>query len=66
MRGIRDVDLVKLEGMGLQEVIDFVEGCGFCTEALDNEAIFQLAEDILDGHVEGTPTTLDELDFRDD
>lgn len=66
MRGIRDVDLVKLEGMSLQEVIDFVEGCGYCTEALDNDAIFNLAEDILDGHLDGGAPALEELDFSDD
>jgi hypothetical protein len=66
MRGIRDIDLVRLEGMGLQEVIDFVEDCGYSTEALDNESIFQLAEDILDGHADGRPPLMEELDFSDD
>ena len=65
MRGIRDIDLVTLDGMSLQEVIDFVEGHGFCTEALDNDAIFKLAEDILDGDEDGT-SAMEELDFRDD
>ena len=65
MRGIRDIDLVALEGMSLQEVIDFVEGCGYCTEALDNEAIFELAADILDGNAAGNVPTLEELNFSD-
>lgn len=65
MRGIRDIDLVALEGMSLQEVIDFVESCGYCTEALDNEAIFELAADILDGNAAGNVPTLEELNFSD-
>ena len=51
--------------MSLQEVIDFVEGCGYCTEALDNEAIFELAADILDGNAAGNVPPLEELNFSD-
>jgi len=69
VRGIRDVHLRKvqvsaLEFMTLAEVIEFVDSHGFCTEALDNEAIYELANDILDGHLEELREP-EELDFND-
>ena len=57
VRGINDVHLRKvqfsaLEFMTLAEVIEFVGDHGFCTEAMSNEEIYAMANDILDGHVE--------------
>lgn len=69
VRGITDVHLRKVqvgavEFMTLADVIEFVGDHGFCTEALDNEAIYKLAEDILDGHLEELREP-EELSFDD-
>lgn len=55
--GIMDVKLRPLKVSDIQyltlnEVIEFVGDHGFCTEAMSNEEIYKLAEDILDGHLE--------------
>lgn len=63
MRGIRDIDLVQLDGMSISELIDMIEDHGFSTEALSNDEIFELAISILDGHDD---EALEELDFSDD
>jgi hypothetical protein len=57
VRGIRDVHLRKvqigaLEFMTLADVIEFVGDHGYSTEAMSNEEIYAMANDILDGHLE--------------
>jgi len=69
VRGIRDVHLRKIqvgaiEFMTLAEVIEFVSDHGFCTEAMSNEEIYAMANDILDGHLEELKGP-EELDFSD-
>ena len=63
MRGVSNVQLKQLEGMSLHEVIDFVTGCGFGTESLSNDEIYDLAVEIIDGHE--SEDALEELDFSD-
>ena len=62
MRGVSDVNLRQLDGMTLSDVIEFVQGLGYCTEALSNDEIYDLAISALDGHLEDS---LEELDFSD-
>lgn len=62
MRGVSDVNLRQLDGMTLSDVIEFVQGLGYCTEALSNDEIFDLAISALDGHLEDS---LEELNFSD-
>ena len=55
--GIMDVKLRPLKVSDIQyltlnEVIEFVGDHGYSTEAMSNEEIFALAEDILDGNLE--------------
>lgn len=62
MRGVSDVNLRQLDGMTLSDVIEFVQGLGYCTEALSNDEIYDLAISALDGHLEDS---LEELNFSD-
>ena len=62
MRGVNDVNLKQLDGMTLSDVIEFVQGLGYCTEALSNDEIYDLAISALDGHLEDS---LEELNFSD-
>ena len=62
MRGVNDVNLKQLDGMSLSDVIEFVQGLGYCTEALSNDEIFDLAISALDGHLDDT---MEELDFSE-
>lgn len=64
MRGVSNVNLRQLEGMSLQEIIDFVTECGYGTESLSNDEIFDLAVEILDGHE--SEDAFEELDFSHD
>ena len=63
MRGVSNVNLRQLEGMSLQEIIDFVTECGYGTESLSNDEIYDLAVEILDGHE--SEDAFEELDFSD-
>ena len=63
MRGVSNVSLRQLEGMSLQEVIEFVSECGYGTESLSNDEIYELAVEILDGHE--SEDAFEELDFSD-
>jgi len=49
VRGAGDVSLRQLDEMTLSEIIEFV-GEVYCTEALSNDEIFELAVSMLDGH----------------
>ena len=62
MRGVNDVNLKQLDGMSLSDVIEFVQGLGYCTEALSNDEIYDLAISALDGHLDDT---IEELDFSE-
>lgn len=62
MRGVSDVNLKQLDGMTLSDVIEFVKGLGYCTEALSNDEIYDMAVAALDGHLDDS---LEELDFSD-
>lgn len=63
MRGANNVQLRQLEGMSIDELISMIEEFGYCTEALSNDEMFDLAISILDGHED---EALEELDFSDD
>jgi len=63
VRGVSNVSLRQLEGMSLQEVIEFVSECGYGTESLSNDEIYELAVEILDGHE--SEDAFEELDFSD-
>ena len=63
MRGVSNVRLKQLEGMSLHEVIDFVTECGYGTESLSNDEIYELAIEIIDGHE--SEDAFEELDFSD-
>ena len=63
MRGVSNVNLRQLDGMSLNELIDFIEEQGYSTEAMGNDEMYDLAVSILDGHED---EALEELDFRDD
>ena len=63
MRGVSNVSLRQIEGMSLQEIIDFVTECGYGAESLSNDEIYELAVEILDGHE--SEDAFEELDFRD-
>ena len=63
MRGVSNVSLRQLEGMSLQEVIEFVSECGYGTESLSNDEIYELAVEIFDGHE--SEDAFEELDFSD-
>ena len=63
MRTVSNVRLRQLEGMSLQEVIEFVSECGYGTESLSNDEIYELAVEILDGHE--SEDAFEELDFSD-
>ena len=43
MRGVNDVNLKQLDGMSLSDVIELVEDLSYCTEAMSNDEIFDLA-----------------------
>lgn len=64
MRTVSNVRLKQLDGMSLQEIIDFVSECGYGTESLGNDEIYDLAIEIIDGH--GSEDAFEELDFSDD
>ena len=67
MRTAGSIKLMQLEGMTVQEIISFVSECGYCTEALSNDEMYDLAISILDGHVDegGDPEDLDfSMDFK--
>jgi hypothetical protein len=69
MSGIMDVKLRPLkvndlEYLTLNQVLEFLESRGFCVEAMGNEEIRALAEDVLDGHLEELEDP-EELDFSD-
>ena len=49
MRGINDTHPRRVDNLGIQEAIDWVNLMGYSTEALSNEEIYELAESILDG-----------------
>ena len=59
MRGAGDVTLRQLDEMTLSEIIEFVSDV-YCTEALSNDEIYELAISMLDGHrdEEGDPEEL--------
>jgi len=61
MRTVSNVRLRQLEGMSLQEVIDFVAELGYGTESLSNDEIYDLAISVLDGHED--EGDIEELDF---
>ena len=61
MRGVSNVSLRQLEGLSLQEVIDFVAELGYGTESLSNDEIYDLAISVLDGHED--EGDIEELDF---
>ena len=61
MRGVSNVSLRQLEGMSLQEIIDFVTELGYSTESLSNDEIYDLAISVLDGHED--EGDIEELDF---
>jgi len=63
VRGVSNVSLRQLEGMSLQEVIEFVSECGYGTESLSNDEIYELAVEIFDGHE--SEDAFEELDFSD-
>jgi hypothetical protein len=60
---VSNVRLKQLEGMSLQEIIEFVTECGYGTESLSNDEIYELAVEILDGHE--SEDAFEELDFSD-
>ena len=67
MRGVSNVSLRQLEGMSIGELISMIEDHGYCTEALSNDEMYDLAISILDCHEDegGDPTDLDfTTDFR--
>jgi len=64
MRTASNIRLRQLEGMSLQEIIDFVAECGYGTESLSNDEIYELAVEILDGHE--SEDAFEELDFSHD
>ena len=64
MRGINDVRLRSLENMSLSQVIEYVSNMGYSTSALSNEELYELAEAIMDGHLEEL-SVIEELDFND-
>ena len=64
MRGINDINLRSVDGMGLTEVIEWLISLGYTPEALSNDEIYNLANAILDGHADG-PDEPEELDFSD-
>jgi len=61
VRGVSNVSLRQLEGLSLQEVIDFVAELGYGTESLSNDEIYDLAISVLDGHED--EGDIEELDF---
>jgi hypothetical protein len=69
VRTVRSVRLKQLDGMSLNEIIDFIEDMGYTTEALSNDDIYDLAVSIIDGHEDegGDPEDLDfSMDFKGD
>ena len=69
MRTASNIQLKQLEGMSLNEIISFVEGMGYCTEALSNDEIYEMAISVLDGHEDdgADPEDLDfTMDFKQD
>jgi hypothetical protein len=64
MRTAGNIKLMQLEGMSLDGIISFISECGYCTEALSNDEMYDLAVSILDGHEDegGDP---EDLDFED-
>jgi len=61
VRGVSNVSLRQLEGMSLQEIIGFITECGYGTESLSNDEIYDLAISVLDGHED--EGDIEELDF---
>ena len=67
MRTAGNINIMQLEGMSIQEIISFISECGYCTEALSNDEMYDLAVSILDGHddTDGDPEELDfSMDFK--
>ena len=65
MRTAGNINIMQLEGMSIQEIISFISECGYCTEALSNDEMYDLAVSILDGH-DDTDSDPEELDFSMD
>ena len=63
MRGVRDVNLRQVDGMTLQEVIEFVSSLGYDTGSMSNDEIFEIAVEALDGHA--SDQEVEEIDFHD-
>lgn len=61
MRTAHSVKLKQLDGMSLSEIIELVSDMGYCTEALSNSDIYDLAVSIIDGHED--EGDIEELDF---
>lgn len=69
MRTASSIQLKQLEAMSLHDIISFVSDFGYCTEALSNDEMYELAISILDGHDDegGDPEDLDfSMDFKQD
>ena len=63
MRGVKDVNLRQVDGMTLQEMIEFVVSLGYDTGSMSNDEIYEVTVEALDGH--GSEGEEDELDFGD-
>lgn len=63
MRGMKDVNLRQVDGMTLQEMIEFVVGLGYDTGSMSNDEIYQITIEALDGH--SGESDEEELDFGD-
>lgn len=61
MRTVSSLQLRQLEGMSLNEIIEFIESLGYCTEAMSNDEIYDMAIGVLDGHEDDGD--IEELDF---
>lgn len=63
MRGVKDVNLRQVDGMTLQEMIEFVVSLGYDTGSMSNDEIYEVTVEALDGH--SGESDEEELDFRD-
>lgn len=64
MRGVSsNVNQRQLDGMTLSDMIEFVQELGYSTESLNNDEIYQLVVESLDGH--NNESEVEELDFND-
>ena len=64
MRGVSsNVNQRQIDGMTLSDMIEFVQELGYSTESLNNDEIYQLVVESLDGH--NNESEVEELDFND-